>query len=137
MRHKKSEERVKLLHPKVRDEVKSLIEKVELGLPQHIAVAVPQGLRTIDEQNALYAQGRTKAGPIVTNAKGGSSYHNYGLAFDFCIVVDTDKNGVYDETSWDGNGEVNGLLLKTILICKKHLVIPGRSYLKSITRKTS
>jgi peptidoglycan L-alanyl-D-glutamate endopeptidase CwlK len=101
MRHKKSEERVALLHPKIRDEVKALIEKAELELPQKVAIAVPQGLRTIDEQNALYAQGRTKPGSIVTNARGGSSYHNYGLAFDFCIVIDTDSNGVYDETSWD------------------------------------
>lgn len=101
MRHKKSEERVLLLHPKVRNEVKALIDAIELGLPKHLAIAVPQGLRTIDEQNALYTQGRTKPGPIVTNAKGGSSYHNYGLAFDFCIVIDTDGNGVYDLTSWD------------------------------------
>jgi len=101
MRHKKSEERVKLLHPKIRDEVKSLIELVESHLPKKVAIAVPQGLRTIEEQNALYAQGRTKPGSIVTNAKGGRSYHNYGLAFDFCIVIDTDDNGIYDETSWD------------------------------------
>jgi peptidoglycan L-alanyl-D-glutamate endopeptidase CwlK len=101
MRHKKSEARVKLLHPKIRDEVKDLIEKAEQSLPITIAIAVPQGLRTIDEQNALYAQGRTKPGNIVTNASGGKSYHNYGLAFDFCLVYDTDKNGVYDETSWD------------------------------------
>ena len=101
MRHKKSEERVKLLHPKIRDEVKMLIEKAELNFPPTIAIAVPQGLRTIDEQNELYAQGRTKPGNIVTNARGGSSYHNYGLAFDFCLVYDTDGNGIYDETSWD------------------------------------
>lgn len=101
MRHTKSEARVKLLHPKIKDEVKALIEKAELGLPKGIAVAVPQGLRTVDEQNALYAQGRTKPGSIVTNAKGGSSYHNYGIAFDFCLVYDTNGDGIYDETSWD------------------------------------
>lgn len=101
MRHKKSEARVKLLHPKVRDEVKTLIEKAELDLPKNVAIAVPQGLRTIDEQNALYAQGRTKPGSIVTNARGGSSYHNYGLAFDFCLVYDVNNDGVYDDTSWD------------------------------------
>lgn len=101
MRHKKSEERVLLLHPKIREEVKELIEKAELGLPNIIAVAVPQGLRTIEEQNVLYEQGRTKPGSIVTNARGGSSYHNYGLAFDFCIVIDTNRDGIYDETSWD------------------------------------
>jgi peptidoglycan L-alanyl-D-glutamate endopeptidase CwlK len=30
----------------------------------------------------LYAIGRTKPGKKVTKAKGGTSYHNYGLAFD-------------------------------------------------------
>lgn len=101
MRHSKSEQRVKLLHPKIRDEVKSLVEKAELSLPRDVAIAIPQGLRTIDEQDALYAQGRTKPGSIVTNARGGSSYHNYGLAFDFCLVLDTNRDGVYDYTSWD------------------------------------
>ncbi len=40
-------------------------------------------LRTPAEQDALYAQGRTKPGPIVTYAKAGSSAHNFGLALDF------------------------------------------------------
>jgi len=101
MRDKISEERVKLLHPKVRDEVKQLIEKVELGFPPNVAVRLVQTLRTIEEQNALYEQGRTKPGNIVTNARGGSSYHNYGLAFDFAILLDKDGNGTYDELSWD------------------------------------
>ena len=35
----------------------------------------------------LYAQGRTTAGPKVTNANGGQSAHNYRLAFDFCPIV--------------------------------------------------
>lgn len=43
---------------------------------------VVQGRRTIAEQNALYAQGRTTPGEIVTKAPGGSSAHNYGLAAD-------------------------------------------------------
>jgi peptidoglycan L-alanyl-D-glutamate endopeptidase CwlK len=38
-------------------------------------------------QNALYAQGRTTPGKIVTNAKGGQSFHNYGVAFDFVPIV--------------------------------------------------
>jgi|SRR5882724_3947085 len=101
MRHSKSEARIQLLHPAIRDTVKTLIEKAEEGFPINLAVGVPQTLRTIDEQNALYAQGRTKPGSIVTNAKGGSSFHNYGLAFDFAILIDTNSDGVYDETSWD------------------------------------
>lgn len=39
-------------------------------------------LRSMAEQTALYASGRTAPGKIVTNAKPGSSAHNYGLAMD-------------------------------------------------------
>jgi peptidoglycan L-alanyl-D-glutamate endopeptidase CwlK len=42
------------------------------------------GLRTYEQQNKLYAQGRTAPGGIVTNAKGGQSLHNFGIAVDFC-----------------------------------------------------
>lgn len=45
-------------------------------------LCVYQGLRTAEQQNALYAQGRTTPGHIVTNAKAGYSNHNYGLAID-------------------------------------------------------
>lgn len=44
-------------------------------------------LRTWEEQDGLYAQGRTKPGKIVTNARGGESFHNYGCAFDFVPLV--------------------------------------------------
>jgi peptidoglycan L-alanyl-D-glutamate endopeptidase CwlK len=43
---------------------------------------VVSGLRTASEQNALYAQGRTTPGHIVSNARAGYSMHNYGLAVD-------------------------------------------------------
>lgn len=101
MRDKISLERANKLHPAVRDEVIALIDKVEKGFPTNIAVRIVQGLRTIAEQNILYAKGRTADGNIVTNAKGGSSYHNYGLAIDFAILIDKDGNGAYDELSWD------------------------------------
>lgn len=101
MRDIKSIHTVQLLHPKIRDEVKLLIEKTESFFPVTIAVRVVQGLRTIDEQNALYAQGRTKPGSIVTKAKGGQSYHNFGLAIDFALLHDKDGNGTYETLSWD------------------------------------
>ena len=101
MRDKVSEARVALLHPAVRAEVKKLIEQAELGFPPSMAIRIVQGLRTIAEQDALYAQGRTKPGAIVTKAKGGSSFHNYGLAIDFAILTDTDGNGTYNDLSWD------------------------------------
>lgn len=55
---------------------------------------VTQGFRSIAEQNALYAQGRTKPGKIVTNARGGQSNHNHGEAVDFAFVID-------GEITWD------------------------------------
>ena len=101
MRDHISVDRVAKLHPLVRGDVQHLIEQAELGLPKGTAIRVVQGLRTIEEQNALYAQGRTKPGDIVTKAKGGSSYHNYGLAIDFAILMDKNGDGYYDELSWD------------------------------------
>lgn len=86
MRDTISAPRVDLLHPKVRAEVKTLIGQIEFNWPPNLKIRVVQGLRTIEEQNALYAQGRTKPGKVVTNAKGGKSYHNYGLAIDFVIM---------------------------------------------------
>lgn len=107
MRDQISEERVKKLHPKIRDEVKALIEKAEAGFPKNMAIRVVQGLRTIKEQDDLYFQGRDKNGKvldkkkIVTNARGGKSFHNYGLALDFSLLHDKDSNGTYEELSWD------------------------------------
>lgn len=80
MRDKISETRIKLLHPAVREIFTQFIEEAEEALD--VTLRIVQGLRTIDEQNALYAQGRTKPGNKVTNAKGGASFHNYGLAID-------------------------------------------------------
>ena len=96
--------RVAMLHPLLRQEVTNAIEAIECNsLPKNAMVRIVQGLRTIEEQDALYAQGRTKPGKIVTNAKGGSSFHNYGVAIDFAIMYDKDNNGTYEELSWDTN----------------------------------
>lgn len=46
------------------------------------ALRVSEGLRTIDWQAKLYAQGRTEPGKIVTHALPGESIHHYGLAID-------------------------------------------------------
>jgi len=89
-----TQERILKLHPKVRDEVKKIIAEANLLLADNVEVRIVQGLRTIEEQNALYAQGRTKPGPKVTNAKGLQSNHNWGLALDFCLLIN-DK-----EISW-------------------------------------
>jgi peptidoglycan LD-endopeptidase CwlK len=55
-----------------------------------VVVKIISGTRTYDEQSALYAQGRTTPGPIVTNAPAGYSNHNFSIAFDIGIFQDGD-----------------------------------------------
>lgn len=57
-------------------------------LEYDIEPRIISGTRTYAEQNALYAQGRTKPGKVVTNAKGGYSNHNFGIAFDIGLFRD-------------------------------------------------
>lgn len=71
------------LHPELVARVEPLLEHcAKMGMN----VDVHRGLRTWEEQNRLYAKGRDrngkKIGKTVTNARGGSSWHNYGLAVD-------------------------------------------------------
>ena len=47
-----------------------------------VEIFITSTLRTIYEQDRLYAQGRTEPGNIVTYARGGYSKHNHGSAFD-------------------------------------------------------
>ena len=54
---------------------------------QGIDLLVTSTYRDNESQDALYAQGRTKAGRIVTNAKAGQSFHNYRIAFDVVPIV--------------------------------------------------
>jgi peptidoglycan L-alanyl-D-glutamate endopeptidase CwlK len=68
--------------------IKLLATLAELSL----FVCVVSGLRTIRQQNQLYAQGRSTKGYIVTNAKGGQSAHNFGTAVD--LVPLDDKGGI-------------------------------------------
>ena len=59
------------------------------------------GRRTMEEQSALYQKGRTSKGKIVTKARPGESYHNYGLAFDWVPLKRTAKNADLWVANWD------------------------------------
>ena len=96
MRDKISIQRIQLLHPKVRDEARLIIEAAEANSPENIAIRIVQGLRTFKEQDDLF-----KKRPKVTNAKAGQSFHNYGLAIDFALLHDKDNNGTFEELSWN------------------------------------
>lgn len=67
------------LHPKVAAAAKAALSDCEA---QGMKVLVTCTLRSRAEQTALYAQGRTTEGPIVTHAKAGQSMHQYGCALD-------------------------------------------------------
>jgi hypothetical protein len=83
---------------------------IELCAYAGIAVLVTQGLRTWEEQDALYAKGRTVPPigkkHIVTKAKGGQSYHNFGLAFDIVVLDSLGKaDWDADHPGWKQAGE--------------------------------
>ena len=86
-----SEARLEIVHPELAARIRRAADRL---LKAGIVIEVVQGLRTYAEQDALYAQGRTKPGKRVTNARGGQSNHNFGLAVDVCPF----RNGKPD---WD------------------------------------
>jgi peptidoglycan L-alanyl-D-glutamate endopeptidase CwlK len=102
---KVTKERIALLHPKLRDEAFAIYEDITEALGDKAMCRFTSTLRTFAEQNKLFAQGRTTKGSKVTNAKGGQSYHNYGLALDIVLLLDKDKNGSYESAVWDVKGD--------------------------------
>ena len=94
-------QRIEKLHPVVRKETKTIIDECDKALTGRAKVRITQGLRTFQEQDDLYAIGRTKPGKKVTNAKGGQSIHNYGFAVDICMIIDG-KTASWDTVKdWD------------------------------------
>jgi len=108
MRDEKTVERIWFLHPALRNEALEIYSDIAEALKGKAICRFAYTLRTFAEQNDLYAQGRTKAGKIVTNAKGGESYHNYGLAIDIVLLKDTDGNGSFETASWETNVDFDG-----------------------------
>ncbi len=96
-------QRIQALHPKVRDEVTHIIKDCDDALTGKAKIRITQGLRTFDEQNQLYQIGRTKPGKKVTNAKGGQSIHNYGLAVDICLIIDGQIASWDTAKDWDND----------------------------------
>ena len=94
-------DRIQQLHPKVRSEADKIYKDICEALTGKAICRFSHTLRTFAEQNSLYAIGRTKPGTKVTNAKGGQSYHNYGLAIDIVLLIDKDGNGTHETASWD------------------------------------
>lgn len=90
------------LHPHVKKLAKTFID---LCAANHIDILVTSTYRDKESQDALYAEGRTIPGKIRTNARGGQSFHNYRLAFDFVPIVGG-KCVWNDAALWDKCGVI-------------------------------
>ena len=90
-------EKIKTLHPKIRNEVLELYSHVnEKLLGKGVRLRFAYAYRSPEEQNQLFNQK-----PKVTNAKAWQSIHQYGLAFDIVLLYDLDNDGNFETASWD------------------------------------
>lgn len=97
----RSESVIASLQPEVAPYARALVKRAaDLG----IEIKLISGLRTYAQQDALFAQGRTKPGNRVTNAKGGESNHNFGIAFD--IGVFNGKDYLPESAAYDAVGAI-------------------------------
>lgn len=88
------------LIPDLQAKAKALVDECDdAGFP----IRITSGLRTWEEQEQLYTQGRTAPGQIVTRAKPGMSWHNWGRAFDFCF---DHKEPFGEQHPWTKVGEL-------------------------------
>lgn len=93
---------IELLHPKTREKAEKL---VALAAAKGYKVKITDTLRTKAEQDALYAQGRTAPGNIVTSLMYPRSIHSWYHAFDICQNI---AGKEYDESTdfWLRVGEI-------------------------------
>jgi peptidoglycan L-alanyl-D-glutamate endopeptidase CwlK len=95
-------DRIKLIHPKLRDEVNEIYEEICEALKGRAMCRFTYTLRTFAEQDILF-----KKVPKVTNAKGGMSYHNYGLAIDIVLILDGKSASWEIKKDFDGDGKAD------------------------------
>lgn len=86
------------LRPEVRPMVDLWLADMLAAGVDHIITCT---VRSPAEQDALYAQGRTTPGRIVTNAKAGQSAHQYGLALNFVVMVNGKPDWTGDDPLWN------------------------------------
>lgn len=102
------------LHPVVAENEGIL---VRMAARRGIEVVITHGYRSVEDQDALFAQGRSSSGRIVTNARGGESYHNYGLAIDFALR--TPKGEIVWDMERDDNGNGKADWLEVVDLAKE------------------
>ena len=88
-------QRIKEAHPNIRVKLLKNYTEANNKLGKGARLRLAYVYRSNELQNKLFNQR-----PKVTNAKGGQSIHNYGLAFDIVLLYDNDNNGTFEEASW-------------------------------------
>jgi hypothetical protein len=140
-------DRIKTAHPALRVELEQMYLEMCAALTGRAMVRFAYVLRSYAEQDALFAQGRTKPGKIVTNARGGRSYHCYsddtmvltenGWMFfkdlkDEKVMVFKDDKIYYEQPknkiSWEHNGEMIHVETRSVdlLVTPDHRFITKR-----------
>ena len=124
--------RIEDLVPEFQPMVKEFLVECEA---KGVKVFITYGLRTFDEQKALYAQGRLDIGQvnalrrvvgmgiitspennIVTHADAGDSVHQYGRAIDVAFWWDKNLDGKIQagEVGWEGDWDKVGMIGETL-----------------------
>lgn len=80
--------KLQLLHPKLRDIAILAYTQAINATPANVHPVIDQTYRTFSQSQALYNQGRTTPGQVVTWALPGHSWHNWALALDFHLIID-------------------------------------------------
>src|SRR5208337_5639888 len=101
-----SETRLSAVNPQLAAKIHNL---AALLADEGIVIRVTQGIRSWNDQQKLYAQGRTTPGKIVTDAPPGHSWHEFGLA---CDVAPFDTEG---QPEWNEDDPTWGPVWKRII----------------------
>lgn len=99
-------ERITTAHPILRDKLKKEYIECNNLLPKGVRLRFSHVYRSFEEQEDLFNKK-----PKVTNARGGQSIHNYGLAFDYVILLDKDNNGTFESIDWNISSEWHRIVI--------------------------
>lgn len=99
----RSEKNLATLEPVTAKLVRELLRRLQA---ENLNFKVTSGTRTFAEQTALYNQGRLTKGDIVTKAKAGQSWHNFGVAADLTLFDKSGKRPKWDGAEYDRMGEI-------------------------------
>lgn len=90
----RTERSIQTLHLRAQEAARACMTAIRAA---GINARIISGTRTYAEQNVLYRKGRFgNPPPKVTNARGGQSNHNFGIAWDIGVFT---QNGTYQGES--------------------------------------